>query len=165
MIGTQKTGRLPGIVISKVTGGPVTLTIDGKPGVLAVLSADGSIVASSADVAREVAAVCVECYRSMVKGKGHVRVWSDPIAGGVLISQVAHEWPTVTIAGQPGSFAVLTADGIVVASGANVAAEVLSVSVNCYRDMLIARGFLRVMSPPQNRSTAQGVHSTKGGAA
>lgn len=167
MIGTQKTGRLPGTVISQVAvTAPLTLTIEGKPGVLAVLSADGRIVASGGDVARELAAVFVKCYRSMWKGVGHERVLSAPIAGGALISGVAHEWPSVTIAGEPGgAVAVLNEGGDVVASGANVAAEVRAVAVNCYRDEWIARGVLKVMSEPIPLAAALGGQSARAVAA
>lgn len=164
MIGTQKTGRLPGIVIARTAGKPLTLTIEGQPGVLAVLAADGSIVALGDDVARVLATVCVNFYRAMLKGEGHLRVWGEPIAGGVLISGVVHEGASVTIAGEPGSFAVLNESGEVVAAGSDVAAEVRSVAVNSYRDMLIAKGLLRVIQPPSLSRTLGG-QSERGGAA
>jgi ParB/RepB/Spo0J family partition protein len=39
-------------------------------------------IAAGADVAREAEAVAVNCYRSVLKGQGHLRVMSAPLGGG-----------------------------------------------------------------------------------
>lgn len=56
MIGHQRTGALPGVVIS------------------AVVMEDGTVVASGRPVAKEVQAVAVNLYRQFLQGKGHLRV-------------------------------------------------------------------------------------------
>lgn len=70
MIGTQPTGRLPGIVISAVTHEGLTVTDD------------GTVIAAGRDVAREAQAVAVNLYREFLKGNGHLRVLSAPISAG-----------------------------------------------------------------------------------
>jgi len=82
MIGTQPTGRLPGIVISAVAHEGLTVTVDGRPARLAVVLDDGTIVAAGRDVAREAQAVAVNLYREFWKGNGHLRVLSAPISSG-----------------------------------------------------------------------------------
>lgn len=77
MIGTQRTGRIPGIVISAVVHSGLEVTIDGKPGQLAIVNEHGEIVAQGLAVAREAQAVAVNCYRNMLKGTGHLRVHSE----------------------------------------------------------------------------------------
>lgn len=79
MIGTQKTGRIPGVVISAVVHTGLEVTIDGKPGRLAIVSEDGQIVAEGTAVAREAQAVALNCYRNVLKGQGHLRVHSEMI--------------------------------------------------------------------------------------
>jgi hypothetical protein len=85
MIGTQPTGALPGIVISAVAHEGLSVTIDGKPARLAIIDADGQVVAAGPQVAREAEAVAVNNYRSFLKGTGHLRVLSKPVdrVGGV----------------------------------------------------------------------------------
>ena len=53
--------------------------VNGKPGRLAIIGDDGKIIASGKDVAREVQAVAVNCYRQVLKGKGWLRELSKPI--------------------------------------------------------------------------------------
>ena len=80
MIGTQPTGTLPGVVISAVVHEGLTVTVDGKPARLAVVTDDGRIVAAGDQVAREAEAVAINTYRAMWLGQGHLRVLSKPIA-------------------------------------------------------------------------------------
>lgn len=80
MIGTQPTGHIDGVVISAVTCEGLTVTINGKPGRLAVIGEDGQVIAAGPDVAREAEAVAINSYRSLLKGQGHLRVVSKPIA-------------------------------------------------------------------------------------
>lgn len=80
MIGNQPTGNIDGVVISAVTHEGLSVTVDGRPGRLAVVTEDGQVVAMGQQVAREVRNVAVNCYRSMLMGQGHLRVMSPPIA-------------------------------------------------------------------------------------
>lgn len=81
MIGEQRTGHLAGdgVVISMVSHEHPKVTIDGKPAQLAVITEDGTVIASGQKVADEIAAVVVNSYRAMWIGKGHLRVYSEPI--------------------------------------------------------------------------------------
>ena len=79
MIGTQTTGRIPGVIISAVTHEGLTVTVDGKPARLAVVLEDGTVVAAGTEVAREAQGVSVNLYREFLKGNGHLRVLSEPI--------------------------------------------------------------------------------------
>lgn len=67
---------------------------------------------------------------------------------GVVISAVSHEGLTVTVNGRRARLAILTDDGEVIAAGDQVAREAEAVAVNCYRQMLQGKGFLRVLSKP-----------------
>ncbi|WP_137860763.1 hypothetical protein [Variovorax sp. 3P27G3] len=79
MIGTQPTGAIEGVVISAVSHEGLVVTVNGKPAKLAIVTDDGQVIASGADVAREAEAVAVNCYRGFLKGKGFLRVLSKPI--------------------------------------------------------------------------------------
>jgi hypothetical protein len=79
MIGTQPTGALPGIVISAVSHEGLTVTIDGKPGRLAVLDEHGKVVAEGEQVATEAEAVAINSYRNFLQCKGHLRTRSATI--------------------------------------------------------------------------------------
>jgi hypothetical protein len=79
MIGEQPTGALPGIIVSAVIHEGLRVEIDGKPAHLAVVDQDGKVVAMGEDVADEVEAVAINCYRAFWKGEGHMRVLSKPI--------------------------------------------------------------------------------------
>lgn len=79
MIGTQPTGAIEGVVISAVSHEGLTVTVNGKPAKLAIVTDDGQVIAAGADVAREAEAVAVNCYRGFLKGKGFLRVLSKPI--------------------------------------------------------------------------------------
>lgn len=80
MIGTQPTGAIGGVIISAVSHEGLTVTVDGKPARLAVVTEDGQVIAVGAEVAREAAAVAVNNYRGFLKGKGFLRVLSAPIS-------------------------------------------------------------------------------------
>lgn len=79
MIGTQRTGRVGGVFITAVAGEGLTVTVNGKPGRLAILAEDGTVVADGADVAREAQAVAINLYRNFLIGEGRIRVISDPL--------------------------------------------------------------------------------------
>ena len=82
MIGQQTVGAIPGVIISAVSHEVLTVTVNGKPARLAVVTEDGQIIASGDDVAREAKAVAVNSYRGFLQGKGFLRVLSKPIAPG-----------------------------------------------------------------------------------
>lgn len=79
MIGTQPTGALEGVVISTVAHEGLSVTVDGKPARLAVVTDDGQVVAAGELVAREAEAVAINGYRSFLQGQGHLRVRAAPI--------------------------------------------------------------------------------------
>lgn len=83
MIGTQPTGAIDGVVISAVSHEGLTVMVDGKPAKLAIVTDDGRVIAIGTQVAREAEAVAVNSYRSLLKGKGFLRVLSKPIAPGM----------------------------------------------------------------------------------
>ncbi len=80
MIGEQKTGAIEGVVISAVSHEGLRATVNGKPARLAIILDDGTVVSAGDDVAREAEAVAVNCYRNMLRLKGHLRVLSVPLA-------------------------------------------------------------------------------------
>ena len=79
MIGTRTTGTLPGIVISTVAHVGLRVTIDGKPGRLAILNEAGEIVAEGEQVADEAEAVSVNGYRAFLQCEGHLQTRSAEI--------------------------------------------------------------------------------------
>jgi hypothetical protein len=79
MIGTQPTGAIAGVVITAVGHEGLSVRINGKPGRLAIIDESGRIVAAGDDVAREAEAVAVNCYRSFLMARGHLRILSKPI--------------------------------------------------------------------------------------
>jgi len=79
MIGTQPTGAIDGVVISAVSHEGLSVTVDGKPARLAIVTEDGRVIAAGQQVAREAEAVAINSYRQMLQGKGWLRVLSKPI--------------------------------------------------------------------------------------
>ena len=79
MIGTQPEGTIDGVVISAVSHEGLSVTVNGRPARLAVITEDGEIIAQGRDVAREAEAVALNNYRNFLKGKGFLRTWSKPI--------------------------------------------------------------------------------------
>lgn len=82
MIGTQPTGAIEGVQISAVSHEGLSVSINGKPGRLAIITEDGQVIAAGKDVAREAQAVAVNCYRNFLQGKGFLRILSKPIDFG-----------------------------------------------------------------------------------
>ena len=82
MIGHQPVGAIQGVIISAVSHEGLTVTVDGKPGRLAILAEDGKVIAAGPVVAREAEAVAVNSYRHLLQGRGHLRILSKPIALG-----------------------------------------------------------------------------------
>ena len=66
----------------------------------------------------------------------------------VVITAVVHEGLTVTVNGHPARFAIILDDDTIVAAGPAVARETEAVAINCYRNMLVGNGHLRVLSKP-----------------
>ena len=79
MIGTQTTGTIAGVVISAVSHQGLSVTIDGRPARLAIVTDDGQVIAAGADVAREAEAVAINNYRAFLKGQGFLRTVGKPI--------------------------------------------------------------------------------------
>ena len=82
MIGHQPVGAIQGVIISAVSHEGLTVSVDGKPAHLAILTEDGKIIAAGKVVAREAEAVAVNSYRYLLQGRGHLRILSKPIAFG-----------------------------------------------------------------------------------
>lgn len=78
MIGHIETGTLQNAEISAVVheGFKVT-TPDGKPAQLAIIDADGKVIEIGATVQREAFNVAIAAYKQMLKGMGHIRVFSE----------------------------------------------------------------------------------------
>lgn len=74
MIGTQPTGTISGITIEAVSHIGLSVTVNGRPARLAIVTDDGQIVSSGDEVAREAEAVAINSYRNFLKGKGFLRV-------------------------------------------------------------------------------------------
>jgi hypothetical protein len=74
---------------------------------------------------------------------------------GVVISAVSHEGLSVTVNGKPARLAVIDEDGVVIASGPDVAREAEAVAVNSYRNLLKGNGYLRVLSNPLDGATSE----------
>ena len=72
-------GAIQGVVISAVSHEGLSVTVDGRPARLAVVSDDGKVIASGLAVAREAEAVAVNSYKHTMAGKGYLRVLSKPI--------------------------------------------------------------------------------------
>lgn len=79
MIGEQKCGSIPGVVISAVSHQGLTVSFNGEPAQLAILNSLGELVAIGDEVAREAEAVAVNSYRNFLMGKGFLRVIGFPI--------------------------------------------------------------------------------------
>ncbi len=73
---------------------------------------------------------------------------------GVVISAVAHEGLRVTVDGKPARFAILTEDGKLIDAGNQVTKEAEAVAVNNYRNYLLGKGHLRVLSNPIGKRAA-----------
>lgn len=67
---------------------------------------------------------------------------------GVVISAVTHEGLTVTVDGRPARLAVVLEDGTIVAAGADVAREAEAVAQNLWKQTMLGKGHLRIVSKP-----------------
>lgn len=72
-------GSLPSVVISTVSHEGLTVTVNGRPARLAVVTDDGQVIIAGDQVAREAEAVAVNGYRRFLAGKGWLRTLSKPI--------------------------------------------------------------------------------------
>lgn len=79
MIGAQPVGALGAVIISAVSHEGLSVTVDGKPARLAIITDDGRVIAAGDQVAREAEAVAVNNYRSFLQGKGFLRIMGKPI--------------------------------------------------------------------------------------
>lgn len=78
--GDAPTGAIEGVVISAVVYEGLTVTFNGRPARLAVVTEDGCVIASGPEVAREAEAVAHNSLHAFWKAQGHLRVYSAPIA-------------------------------------------------------------------------------------
>lgn len=79
MIGHQCTGAINGVVISAQSHTGLKVTAHGKPALLAIVTADGEIIAVGDLVAKEAEAVAINAYRNFLAGQGHLKVYSKPL--------------------------------------------------------------------------------------
>ncbi len=79
MIGQQPQGTIAGVIISAVAHEGLRVTVNGRPARLAILAEDGQVIAAGDQVAKEAEAVALNSYRNFLKGKGFLRVHSEPI--------------------------------------------------------------------------------------
>jgi len=80
MIGTQRTGRLPGIQITGTAHEGLAVTAHGQPAQLAIITADGRVLAAGGQVAAEVEAAALNVYQAFWRGTGHLRDLPAPAA-------------------------------------------------------------------------------------
>lgn len=79
MIGEQPTGKVDGLYITAVSHEPPKATFNGRPVRLAIIDDNGEVIAAGPEVAREFEATVINCHRNTLKGKGYLRVRSQPI--------------------------------------------------------------------------------------
>lgn len=79
MIGDQPTGNVEGLQLTAVSHEGLRAMYKGKPAHLAIVGDDGNVLAFGAQVAIEAEAVVLNNYRNFLKGKGHLRVLSNPL--------------------------------------------------------------------------------------
>ncbi len=80
MIGTQRTGRLPGIHIGGTAHEGLAITAHGQPAQLAIVTADGRVLVAGAAVVAEVEAAAINLYQRWAAGLGHLRDLPPPAA-------------------------------------------------------------------------------------
>jgi len=80
MIGPQRTGVIDGVIISAQSHTGLQVSVHGKPAQLAILNADGEVIALGNLVAQEAEAVAINAYRNFLAGKGHLKVYSKPLS-------------------------------------------------------------------------------------
>lgn len=74
-----KTGTLAQAILSGVAHEGLTVTTrDGRQARLAVIDEDGNVIEDGPEVAREAWNVAVASYRNFLRGRGYLRVRSDP---------------------------------------------------------------------------------------
>lgn len=76
MIGTIKTGMLEKARISAVIHEGLTVESNGRRCHLAIIDDDGKVIESGDAVAREAFNVAIDSYKQLLKGTGHIRVFS-----------------------------------------------------------------------------------------
>ena len=79
MIGEQKTGSIDGLYITAVSHEPPKAIYNGRPVRLAIIDDSGQVIAAGPQVSREFEATVINCHRNTLKGKGYLRVHSQPI--------------------------------------------------------------------------------------
>ena len=79
MIRRQYTGAINDVVISAQSHTGLKVTVHGKPALLAIVTANGEVIAVGDLVAKEAEAVAINAYRNFLAGKGHLKVYSRPL--------------------------------------------------------------------------------------
>ena len=79
MIGQLPEGAIPGVVITAVSHEGLSVLVDGQPGQLAIIDANGKIVAAGLAVAREAEAVAINSFKNVLQGQGFLRVIGSPL--------------------------------------------------------------------------------------
>ncbi|MFM0595362.1 hypothetical protein [Paraburkholderia dilworthii] len=78
---TVSVAPLVGCDISAVSYEGLTVkTADGEPAMLAVVDANGNVIAVGPGVASEAWKVAIASYRNFLQGAGYLRVHSQPLA-------------------------------------------------------------------------------------
>lgn len=88
MIGPQSTGAVDGVVISAQSHTGLKVTACGKPALLAVVTADGEIIAAGDSVAKEAEAVAINAYRNFLAGRGYLKIYSKPLQSRPNVSGI-----------------------------------------------------------------------------
>lgn len=79
MYGDDPTGTIEGAVISAVAHEGLTVTVNGKPAMLAIVTGDGEVFAKGDAVTREFEAVAINAYCKILQGQGHMRTLGNPV--------------------------------------------------------------------------------------
>lgn len=79
MIGLQTTGLVAGVHFVATAHEGLRVMVNGKPARLAVIDDKGNVLAAGDLVAQEAEAICVNNYRNMLQGLGHMRIQSKPL--------------------------------------------------------------------------------------
>ena len=79
MYGDQPTGTIEGAVISALAHEGLTVIVNGKAAMLAIVTADGEVYAKGDAVTREFEAVAINAYCKILQGQGHMRTLGNPV--------------------------------------------------------------------------------------
>lgn len=80
MIGSRPIGLIENVVISAVSHEGLSVTVNGQPAQLAIVTNEGQVIACGKNVAREVEGVSINSYREFLKGNGFLRVYGNSLS-------------------------------------------------------------------------------------